>query len=92
MLENVKVLAVKDSSGQAVFANLDEQRTPAMVVFAVPEEYYILLKKAEYLRTYDSTLIPVPTNESLKDEPGDLEITSEQLKDWINKVTVWTET
>ena len=37
-----------------------------MIVFAVPEEYYILLKKAEYLRTYDSTLIPVPTNEGLK--------------------------
>ena len=91
LLANVKVLAVKDSSGQPVFANLDEQRTPAMVVFAVPEEYYILLKKAEYLRTYDSTLIPVPTNESLKDDPGELEISSEQLKDWINKVTVWTE-
>ena len=92
LLENVKVLAVKDSSGQAVFSNLDEQRTPAMIVFAVPEEYYILLKKAEYLRTYDSTLIPVPTNESLKDEPGELAISSESLKDWINKVTVWSET
>lgn len=91
LLSNVKVLAVKDSSGQPVFSNLDEQRTPAMIVFAVPEEYYILLKKAEYLRTYESTLIPVPTNESLKDEPGDLEISSEQLKDWINRVTVWTE-
>ena len=91
LMSNVKVLAVKDGNGQPVFANLDEQRAPAMVVFAVPEEYYILLKKAEFLRTYDSTLIPVPTNESLKDEPGDLEISSEQLKDWINKVTVWTE-
>ena len=88
-IENVKVLAVKDSSGQAVFSNLDEQRTPAMIVFAVPEDYYILLKKASYLRTYDSTLIPVPTNESLKDNPGDLEISSTQLRDWINKVTVW---
>ena len=91
LMTNVKVLAVKDSAGQAVFSNLDEQRTPAMIVFAVPEEYYILLKKAEYLRTYDSTLIPVPTNESLKDEPGDLEISSESLKDWINQVTIWTE-
>ena len=60
-----------------------------MIVFAVPEDYYILLKKASYLRTYDSTLIPVPTNESLKDNPGDLEISSTQLRDWINKVTVW---
>ena len=91
MLENVKVLAVKDSSGQAVFANLDEQRTPAMVVFALPEEYYILLKKAEFMRTYDTTLILVPTNESLKDEPGDLEKSSDQLTQWINEHTYWTE-
>ena len=89
---DVSKTSVKASDGSPVFQNIDEGKSPAMVVFAVPEEYYILLKKAEYLRTYDSTLIPVPTNESLKDEPGDLEITSEQLKDWINKVTVWTET
>ena len=91
LVENVKVLAVKDSSGQPVFANLDEQRTPAMIIFAVPQDYYILLKKAEYLRSYDSTLIPVPTNESTKEEQGKITISSEALKDWINKVTVWTE-
>lgn len=91
LVENVKVLAVKDSNGQPVFSNLDEQRTPAMIVFAVPEEYYVLLKKAEYLRTYDSTLIPVPTNESLEKNPGKVSITSDQLKEWINAVTVWTE-
>jgi hypothetical protein len=62
-----------------------------MVVFAVPEEYYILLKKAEYMRTYETSLILVPTNESLKDEPGDLEISSDTLKEWINNHTYWTE-
>ncbi len=91
LLENIKVLSVTDSSGDPVFANLDEQKTPSMIVFAVPEEYYILLKKAEYLSTYDSTLIPVPTNESLKDKPGDLKLTNETLKDWINRVTIWTD-
>ena len=92
LLENVKILAVKDSNGQAVFADLDNQKTPAMLVFAVPEEYYILLKKAEYLSSYESTLIPVPTNESLKDKPGDLRLASDQLRDWINRVTIWEET
>ena len=90
LLENVKVLAVKDSSGQAVFSNLDEGKSPSMVVFALPEEYYILLKKASYLRTYDSSLIPVPTNESLKGSPGKVKISSTELKDWINNRTVWT--
>lgn len=91
LVENVKVLAVKDASGQPVFANLDEQRTPAMIIFAVPQDYYILLKKAEYLRSYDSTLIPVPTNESTKEEQGKITISSEALRDWINRVTVWTD-
>ena len=91
LLANIEVLAVKDSSGKAVFQNIDENRTPAMVVFALPEEYYILLKKAEFMRTYDTSLILVPTNESLKDEPVELEISSDQLKEWINHNTVWTE-
>lgn len=90
-IENVKVLAVKDSSGQPVFSNLDEQRTPAMIVFALPEEYYILLKKASYLTLYDSELVPVPTNESLQDKPDDLEMSSESLRDWIETVTYWDE-
>ena len=91
LISNIQVLAVKDSQGRPVFQNIDENRTPSMVVFAVPEEYYILLKKAEFMRTYDTSLILVPTNESVKDEPGELEISSEQLKEWINKNTVWTE-
>ena len=88
LMSNIKVLAVKDSDGNPVFQNIDENRKPAMIVFAVPEEYYILLKKAEYMRTYDTSLNIVPTNESLKDEPADLEISSDQLKEWINLHTV----
>lgn len=91
LISNIEVLAVKDGDGKPVFQNIDEGRTPAMIVFAVPEEYYILLKKAEFMQTYDTSLILVPTNESLKDEPADVEISSEQLKNWINDRTVWTE-
>ena len=67
LVSNIRVLAVKDANGQPVLQNLDEQRTPAMVVFSVPEEIYILMKKAEFMRTYDTTLILVPTNENLSD-------------------------
>jgi hypothetical protein len=92
LISNIEILAVKDSNGQPVFQNIDEGRVPAMIIFAVPEEYYILLKKAGYMRSYETSIDLVPTNESLKDEPGELEISSESLKDWINKVTVWQET
>ena len=89
LLKNVKVIAVKDDKGKPVFKDLDEKREPAMVIFALPEDYYKMLKKAEFLRTYDSELIPVPTNESLKDEPGELAIGSKTLESWINEVTIW---
>ena len=91
LISNIQVLAVKDGNGQPVFQNLDENRTPAMVVFALPEEYYVLLRKANYMRTYDTSIELVPTNESIKDEPGELELSSEQLKEWINTHTYWTD-
>lgn len=91
LLENVKVLAVLDSNGDPVFANLEEKKAPAMMIFAVPEEYHILLRKASFLRAYDTALIPVPTAESMKEEPGEVRISSEDLKTFINNVTVWTE-
>ena len=91
LISNIQVLAVKDSSGRSVFQNMEEGRSPAMVVFALPEEYYVLLRKANYMRTYDTTIELVPTNESIKDEPGELELSSESLKEWINTHTYWTD-
>lgn len=91
LLSHVKILAVKDEEGKPVFDDLEEKRTPSMIIFAIPEEYYILLSKASYLRTYSSQLIPVPTNESLKENPGEVEMSSESLKEWINNVTVWLD-
>ena len=91
LISNIKVLAVLDSNGQNVFHNTDEARVPSMIIFAVPEEYYVLLSKARYMRTYETSLELVPTNESKKDEPGDITLSSEQLKEWINNHTVWTD-
>lgn len=91
LLQNIKVLAVKDAEGQPVFQNIDENRKPSMIVFALPKEYYILLKKAEYMRSFDTELVLVPTNESMKDEPGDLKISSTDLKEWIERMTYWSE-
>ena len=88
-IENVKVLAVRDATGKNVFANTDEEVTPAMIIFALPEDDYILLKKAEELATYNSAIIPVPTAESLEDDPADVKISSKALKDYINQITVW---
>lgn len=91
LLQNVKVIDVVDANGDSVFDNPEDIKTPAQLIFAVPEEYHILLRKAMYLRTYEVTLIPIPTAESTKENPGQVSIANESLKDFINKVTVWTE-
>ncbi len=91
LLRNVKVLAVLDANGLDVFEDSENVRTPSQILFAVPEEYHILLRKAMYLRTYEVAIIPVPTNESLKTEPGEVSISSESLKDFINDVTEFTD-
>ena len=91
LLQNVKVLDVVDANGDSVFEDPENVKTPSQVIFAVPEEYHILLRKAMYLRTYEVTLIPVPTAESTKENPGEVSIANESLKDFINKVTVWTD-
>jgi hypothetical protein len=92
LLKNVKILAVKDANGDPVFANLDEEKTPSMIIFAVPEKMFILLRKAQNMQTYETSIEIVPTNESLKDNPGDTEVTSDKMKEWINANTVWDET
>lgn len=86
LIENVKVLAVKDRNGRHVFENSDEDRTPAYVIFAVPEDMHILLRKAMYLtniRDISTELIPVPTTESYSAEPGTLRLASTALKSYI---------
>lgn len=91
LLQNVKVLAVRDASGADVFEDLEDKKTPSLIIFAIPEEYHILLRKAEYLNTYSAELIPVPTNASLQANPDEVSISSNEIKDFINRVTVWTE-
>lgn len=86
-LEKVKVLAVKDSVGNNVFEDTTANRTPATLLFGVPEDVYILLKKAEYLRNYGVEIFPVPYGGSAP-IIGDLTVGREELVDFINSNTV----
>ena len=86
LVENVKVLAVKDRNGRHVFENSEEDRTPAYIIFAVPEDIHLLLRKATYLsnvKNISAELIPVPTTESYSAEPGTLRLASTALKSYI---------
>lgn len=87
LLENVEVLAVKDSSGNHVFENTEENRTPAYLIFGVSDEIHLLLRKAEYLYSYSVELFPVPHGGTVE-ATGDTKVSTQYLKDFINANTV----
>lgn len=84
-LANVKVLAVKDASGQHVFENSAENRTPAYIIFGVKYDVNILLLKAKYLTEVE--VFPVPHGAWVGTE-GQIQVSSEELKNYINEKTV----
>ncbi len=85
MIESIEVLAVKDSSGKHVFENSADLAAPASLIFAVPEEMHLLLRKASYL---NGDIIPVPRNASYSENPSATVVTSEYIQDFILSQTV----
>lgn len=87
LVENVQVLAVKDSSGRNVFENSEEARVPSTLIFGVQPEINILLLKAKYMTAFSAELFPVPHGGNVTVE-GSTVVSSQTLKDFINANTV----
>ena len=86
-LSNVKILDVKDANGQHVFENTDEARTPAYMLFALPEDMHLLFRKALYLSgQYGVQLILVPNTQELTEEDAEM-VSSEDIQSFINSKT-----
>ena len=87
LVENVEILAVKDSAGKAVFDNMEEDRSPAQIIFGVTDDIHYLLRKAEYITSSaESDIILVPTNASVELQEGEkaeIKVTSETVKQFI---------
>ena len=85
--EKVEILGVKDSSGNNVFQNTDETRTPAYAYFALEEAKYLLFSSLQYVQDYfgeyEIEIVLVPnTVEFNTEEPLATEVTSEYLYDF----------
>ncbi len=86
-ISNVKILDVKDSSGRHVFENTEEARTPAYMLFALPEDMHLLFRKAIYLEdAYDVELILVPNTQELTEKDA-VYVSSEDIQNFINEKT-----
>lgn len=83
LIENIEVLAVKDSSGKAVFENTSEDRTPSMLIFGLKSNLYTILRKASYMDSLGVELYPVPHGGSV-DTEGATAVSTQQLVDYID--------
>ena len=81
-ITSIEVLAVKDSSGNHVFEGASTG-TPAELLFAVPDDMYKLLMKADLLTSNSIEIVPVPRNASYTSEKGETSVTSDYLKNFI---------
>ena len=78
-IEKITVLNVKDAQGKPVFDS-NPPRTPAELLFAVPNDMYELLMKAGYISGIQ--VIPVPRNKNYTTEGGEVK-TYQFLKEFI---------
>lgn len=87
LMKNIKVLVVHDGSGNNIFDDTESIGVPSKIGFAVNQDMYILLKKAEYLNI-DLILAPrgatVPTEDYII-------VTSATLRDYIDAQTITVE-
>lgn len=84
-IKQIEVLAVRDSSGNNVFRDKDNSVAPAELLFAVPEDLFLLLMKAYYLGGFD--IVPVPRNDNYTEHAGATEVEAAVLEQMIIEKT-----
>ena len=85
-INNIEILAVKDAQGRHVFENTTEARTPSYMLFALPEDFHILFRKALYLQNsagVEITLVPA-TGEITEEDKVEV---VEEIKNYIEERT-----
>ena len=80
LIEKIKVLEVRDNSGKNIFWDATAGES-AQLLFGVPDEYADLFDIAS--RTNGITLVPRLRNAAYSKNPGETEISSEELRAFI---------
>ena len=91
MIENVKILAVKDSNGHHVFETNQEERAPSQIIFAVTNEIHLLLRKAEYIKNVEIILVPTTVSLQVDSEEIVINVTSETIRNYIESQSTTIE-
>lgn len=84
LFENIEIVDVKDSSGQHVFEDATDSRSPSMMIFGLKPEYSNLFWKAEFLNVGSVELFPVPHGKRVKEEEGEVTVIAKKLEEFIH--------
>lgn len=92
LYENLKVLAVTESSGENVFRSTNDIGTPAFLNFGIPVSEQEIIKKAEYLNnSSDIELIIVPQGgKNRRDQEKELKVNT-YMRNYIAEKTIEVE-
>ncbi len=85
LIESIEVLSVFDGEGNNVFEKSSDVKAPSYLVFSVPEDMHLLLRKASYL---SGTIFPVPRSAEYSTNPKSTSVSSDYLKNYILAQTV----
>jgi len=84
-IESIEVLAVTDASFNNIFERTNNSAEPAYLIFSVPEEMHLLLRKAMYL---SGEIFPVPRNAEYSENPRPTRVSSAYLQNLILNQTI----
>ena len=82
-IESIRVRDVRDSDGITVFSSASKRGEPAELIFSVPNKMFILLTKADHIRTNSIKIFPVPRNSEYTENHGATKITSAEMQEFI---------
>lgn len=87
LIENIKVLAVKDHNGNHIFEKTANQNGASAIIFSVPEDLHLLLRKASYL---SGKIVPVLRNAKYTDDSEESKtlVSSDFIKELILEQTI----
>lgn len=84
-IESIKILAVTDSSFNNIFEKTKDVSQPYYLIFSVPEDMHLLLKKA---MLSNGEIFPVPRNANYSNNPIPTRVSSSWLEKFILDKTV----
>lgn len=83
----VKILGVKDASGNNVFESTEETKVPAFVYFSLPENKYLLFSALNYIAeeysAYNIEVVLVPNTIKYESEEMATEVSSSDLYKFV---------